>query len=92
MAYRKEKAGDVAAYRAAYHAKRLSKEPHSQHNAITGSIYSPESSSMVTLAVRALVETPTASIVAFATACRDDCRQARQLLEGLATQAVPVML
>jgi EpsI family protein len=42
--------------------------------------------------VRSMVDSPTATVVAFATDCRDDCTQARPLLEALAVQALPGML
>jgi EpsI family protein len=42
--------------------------------------------------VRSMVAAPTATVVAFATDCRDDCTQARPLLEALAMQALPELL
>jgi EpsI family protein len=42
--------------------------------------------------VRSMVDAPTASVVAFATDCREDCAQARPLLEALAAQALPELL
>jgi exosortase A len=42
--------------------------------------------------VRSMVDAPTATVVAFATDCRDDCTQARPLLEALAMQALPELL
>ena len=42
--------------------------------------------------VRSLVDAPTASVVAFATDCREDCAQARPRLEALAMQALPELL
>jgi exosortase A len=41
---------------------------------------------------RSMVDAPTASVVAFATDCREDCAQARPRLEALAMQALPELL
>jgi hypothetical protein len=42
--------------------------------------------------VSSLANQPTASVVAFATHCRENCEQARRLLEAFAMQALPDML
>lgn len=42
--------------------------------------------------LRSLLQSPTASVVAFAADCSEDCLQARPRLEALAVQALPGML